>query len=580
MISYSPQVNFAGSDSFTVQVTDGIGINSIVVNVTIDPVNDAPVISEGVSVPVIMSEDNSPIAFALTLNATDVESNTITWSISTPASHGTATTSGTGILKAISYTPNADYNGPDSFVVTISDGNGGSDTITVNVTINPVDDAPVITQGVSTTVGMSEDSSPTSFSLTLNATDIDNTGSQLTWSISSAASHGTATASGTGLSKSIGYTPTLNHNGSDSFVVQVSDGTLTDTITVNVTIDPINDAPVCTDVPLVILQDTSGSVVPGCSDVDLNPLTFSIVSPASHGSASAGTNILNYTPNASYVGPDSFTYRANDGLLNSNISTVNVTVNHVNHPPVITEGTSTSVVMSEDGVPTGFSLTLNATDADGDTLTWSISSGASHGTATASGNGLSKAIGYSPTGNYNGSDSFVVQVSDGNSGTDTITVNVTINPINDAPVCAALPLSTAEDTMGEISPSCTDADGDPLTYSIVGSASNGTATVVSGKLRYTPAANYNGGDSFTYKANDTHVDSNTATVTVTVSAVNDAPVCAALPLSTAEDTMGEISPSCTDVDRGSIDIQHCGFREQRGRDCSLRETALYTGCQL
>ena len=183
----------------------------------------------------IMSEDNSPIAFALTLNATDVESNTLTWSISTPAIHGAATTSGTGISKAISYTPNADYNGPDSFVVSISDGNGGSDTITVNVTINPVDDAPVITQGVSTTVGMSEDSSPTAFSLTLNATDIDNTGSQLTWSISSAASHGTATASGTGLSKSIGYTPTLNHNGSDTFVVQVSDGTFADTITVNVT---------------------------------------------------------------------------------------------------------------------------------------------------------------------------------------------------------------------------------------------------------------------------------------------------------------------------------------------------------
>ena len=102
--------------------------------------------------------------------------------------------------------------------------------------------------------------------------------------------------------------------------------------------------------------------------------------------------------------------------------------------------------------------------------------------------------------------------------------------------------------MGEISPSCTDVDGDPLTYSIVGSASNGTATVVSGKLRYTPAANYNGGDSFTYKANDTHVDSNTAIVTVTVSAVNDAPVCTARSLTTAEDTQGEVAPNCTDVD--------------------------------
>ncbi len=433
-------------------------------------------------------------------------------------------------------------------MVSISDGNGGSDTITVNVTINAVDDAPVITEGVSTSVNMSEDSNPNAFSLTLNASDIDNTGSQLTWSISSQATHGTATATGTGLSKSIGYTPNLNHNGSDSFVVRVSDGTLADTITVNVTIDPRNDAPVCVDVPLVIPQDTPGSVVPGCSDVDGDSLSFSIVTNASHGTANAGINILNYTPNAGYIGPDSFTYRANDGLLNSNTSTVNVTVNHINHAPVITEGAITSVTMSEDGLPTAFSLTLNATDTDGDSLTWSISSGAGHGTATASGVGTSKAIGYSPTANYNGSDSFVVMVSDGNGGSDTITVNVTIDAVNDVPVCAALPLSTAEDTMGEISPSCTDADGETLTYSIVGAAGHGSASVVAGKLRYTPSANYNGGDSFTYKANDTHADSNTAAVTVTVSAVNDVPVCAALPLSTAEDTMGEISPSCTDAD--------------------------------
>ncbi len=554
VISYTPTANYFGPDSFVVRVTDGIGgSNSITVNVTIDPINDAPVITEGVSIPVIMSEDGSPVPFSLTLTATDVESNIITWSISTPAGHGSASASGAGSSKVISYTPTANFFGSDIFVVSISDGNGGSDTITVNVTINAVDDAPVITEGASTFVTMSEDSSPTAFSLTLNASDIDNTGSQLTWSISSQASHGTATATGTGLSKSIGYTPVANHNGSDSFIVQVSDGTLADTITVNVTIDPRNDAPVCGDVPLVISQDTSGSVVPGCSDVDGDSLSFSIVSNATHGTATAGTNILNYTPNTAYVGLDTFTYRANDGLVNSNISAVNVTVNHVNHAPVIAEGATTAVTMSEDGSPLAFSLNLNATDTDGDTLTWSISSVASHGTASASGTGSPKAIGYSPNANFNGSDSFIVMVSDGNGGSDTITVNLTINPVNDAPVCSALPLATAEDTMGEISPSCTDVDtGDVLTYSIVGSASHGATSVVSGKLRYTPTANYNGGDSFTYKANDTHVDSNTATVTVTVSAVNDAPVCSALPLATAEDTMGEISPSCTDVDTGDV----------------------------
>jgi hypothetical protein len=106
-----------------------------------------------------------------------------------------------------------------------------------------------------------------------------------------------------------------------------------------------------------------------------------------------------------------------------------------NQPPVITEGASIPVTMSEDGTPIAFSLTLHATDADSPTLTWSISGAATNGTATASGTGLSMVIGYAPNANYNGSDSFFVQVSDGSGGTDTITVNVTINAVNDAPVC-------------------------------------------------------------------------------------------------------------------------------------------------
>ena len=102
----------------------------------------------------------------------------------------------------------------------------------------------------------------------------------------------------------------------------------------------------------------------------------------------------------------------------------------VNTPPTITEGDSVNVTMSKNGSPIPFSLTLNATDPNaGQTLTWSISSVAGHGTATASGTGTSKSIGYTPTTNYVGGDSFIVQVSDG-SGTDTITVNVTVQDSN------------------------------------------------------------------------------------------------------------------------------------------------------
>ena len=124
-----------------------------------------------------------------------------------------------------------------------------------------------------------------------------------------------------------------------------------------------------------------------------------------------------------------------DGTETVTGPTWSFTTGAANQAPVITESDPQAVTMSEDGSPTAFSLTLHATDANaGDTLTWSVSTAATHGTATASGTGPSKAISYTPTANYNGPDSFVVQVADGNGGTDTITVNVTIQAVNDAPV--------------------------------------------------------------------------------------------------------------------------------------------------
>ena len=103
---------------------------------------NSPVITEGSSVDVTMDEDSSPTAFSLTLNASDSDGNTLTWSVSTSPTSGTASGSGTGASMDFSYTPNSDYNGSDSFIVTVSDGTGRSDTITVNITIDARNDAP------------------------------------------------------------------------------------------------------------------------------------------------------------------------------------------------------------------------------------------------------------------------------------------------------------------------------------------------------------------------------------------------------------------------------------------------------
>ena len=243
------------SYSICVRTTDSrSGVYNKVLTISVTNVNEAPVITEGASTSVTMDEDGSPVPFALTLNATDPESGTLTWSISGAASHGTATASGSGTSKAIGYTPTGNYNGSDSFIVQVSDGTN-SDTITVNVTINTVNDPPVITEGASAAVTMDEDGSPTAFSLTLNATDAD--GDPITWNINTAAGHGAASASGTSASVAVGYTPTGDYNGSDWFNVQASDGTDSDIISVNVTITAVNDAP--TDITL------SGTTVPSGS---------------------------------------------------------------------------------------------------------------------------------------------------------------------------------------------------------------------------------------------------------------------------------------------------------------------------
>lgn len=141
--------------------------------------------------------------------------------------------------------------------------------------------------------------------------------------------------------------------------------------------------------------------------------------------------VTGLAPNTSYF----FTFRATNatGTLWAPEAFGFNTLALPTFPPVIAGSAVTNVVMSEDSSPVPFSLTLHASDSDGDPLTWSISTNALHGTATASGTGASKEIGYTPIANYSGIDSFAVQVSDGQGGTDTITVNVTVQPVNDAP---------------------------------------------------------------------------------------------------------------------------------------------------
>ncbi len=445
------------------------------------PTNNAPVITQGDSVAVTLSKNNTPTAFSRSLNATDADGNTLTWSIQTAATHGTAgiVAPVTGGTVSLSYTPVTNYTGSDSFVVRVSDGQGGTDSITVNLTIQePPNTAPVITEGISVAVTLSKNNTPTAFSRSLNATDAN--GDSLAWSIATQAAHGTAgvVAPATGGTVSLSYTPVTNYTGSDAFIVQVSDGKGgTDTITVNLTIqEPPNTAPVITEGTAVAVTlsknntPTAFSRSLNATDANGDSLAWSISTQAAHGTAgivapaSGGTVSLSYTPATNYTGSDTFVVQVADGKGGTDTIQVNLTINPPpNTAPVIAGADTRALVISQNGYPAPFQLTLQATDADQDPLTWSVSNPAGHGSASLEATGNSAAIFYQPAAGFTGADSFTIQVSDGQGGSDTVIVQVTVENSSafDAWTYAAFAPLTPE-TEATVWGENADPDGDGL----------------------------------------------------------------------------------------------------------------------
>ncbi len=214
-----------------------------------------------------------------------------------------------------------------------------------------------------------------------------------------------------------------------------------------------------------------------------------------------------------YFGDDSFTYRTYDGTAQSAIATVSLTVDPVNDAP---EAGDLAENVVEDG---SLDFTLSGTDSDGDDLSYTVVSGPSHGTLS----GTAPNLTYTPDTDYNGPDSVSYRVSDGTADSLVATVAITVTPVNDAPVAEDINGSTLEDEALAVTLIGSDVDGDNLTYSIVSGPSHGTLSGTAPDLVYTPAANYSGSDSFTYRVNDGTVNSTVATVTLDIVEVDDTP---------------------------------------------------------
>jgi hypothetical protein len=397
--------------------------------------------------------------------------------------------------------------------------------------VTPVNNAPVANNQSVTT---NED---TSASITLTGSDPD--GNSLTFSVVSSPSHGTLT----GAVPNLTYTPAANYYGSDGFAFKATDGTLDSNIaTVSLTINSVNDAAVASSQSVTTNEDTAAAITLAGSDVDGDSLTFSVVGSPGHGALSGTAPNLTYTPAPNYSGSDSFTFKSNDGSMDSNIATVSITVMPVNDAPVATPQSFTT---DEDVAKT---ITLVGSDFDGDTISFNVVTPPSHGTLS----GTAPNLIYTPAANYYGSDNLTFKTNDGGLDSNTATVSITVTPVNDAPVATAQSFTTDEDVAKAITLTGSDIDGDAITFSVVANPTHGSLGGTAPNLTYTPAANYFGSDTFTFKTNDGTMDSNIATVSLTINSVNDPPVALGSTVVTLEDNTVVVTLSGSDVDGDSL----------------------------
>ncbi|TLM68804.1 MAG: tandem-95 repeat protein, partial [Actinobacteria bacterium] len=469
-------------------------------------------------------------------NDTDTESDPLTAALVLGPAHGTLTLNADG---SFTYVPDADWNGPDSFTYQADDGADLSNVATVDITVTPVNDAPVAADDAYTT---DEDTPLVIAAPGVLGNDTDIEGDPLNAVLVADVANGTLVLLADG---SFLYTPDADWNGTDSFTYYCNDGFDDSNVaTVWIAVTPVNDAPVAGADSYSTAEDTTLTVAaPGVlgndTDVDGDPLDAVLDTDVSNGTLTLNADgSFTYVPDADWNGSDSFTYHANDGTADSNIVTVDITVGPVNDAPVAADD---AYSVAEDTTLTVAALGVltNDTDIDGDPLDAVLDTDVSNGTLTLNADG---SFTYVPDADWNGSDSFTYHANDGTADSNIVTVDITVGPVNDAPVAVADSYSTAEDTTLTIAApgvltNDTDTESDPLTAALVLGPAHGALTLnADGSFTYVPDADWYGSDSFTYQADDGNDLSNVATVDITVTPVNDAPVAVDDAYTTDEDT--------------------------------------------
>lgn len=515
--TYTPTLLWVGTDTFTYRVNDGTTW-SAPATVTIGVSNGQPTALDDAA----SGSHDAPISGDVLANDLDPDGDPLTAVLVTDVASGGLALASDGTWT---YTPAAGFVGPDSFAYRASDGASVSTVATVSIDVTNA--APVAVDDTDT-IGHGRTLTRAAPGVVANDTDAD--GDALTTTLVSDVANGTLTLAADG---GYAYTPTPGFTGFDSFTYTATDGLAT-SAAATVTIEVTDAPPVAVDDAWIVLHDRDLVVAaPGVlaldSDPDGDALTASLDSGPSVGTLVGGVAAnggFTYRPAPGFVGADTFTYRISDGVQTA---TASVTITVINTPPVaFPDGASVrhdrTLVVAAPGV------LGNDVDANGDTLTASIVTGAAHGTVSLSANGRWS---YSPVPGYVGLDGFSYAASDG-AASATGTVVITVS--NVAPVAVADAYTLSQDTPTTIAAGSgvlandIDADGDTLNADLVSGPTNGTLVLsASGRFTYTPDDGFVGADTFTYHASDGIASSPIAVVALTVTARSPAPTALPTP---------------------------------------------------
>ncbi|MCF9173002.1 tandem-95 repeat protein, partial [Vibrio parahaemolyticus] len=534
--------------TISASVSDGVNptasdSDSLIVN----RVNDAPTVENAIA-DQVLSEDFA--SYTIDLNDAFKDSDSaLNFSVSGNSNVLVSIENGIATIS-----PTADWNGSETLTFTATDPSGESVSQTVNFTVAPVAD---IVADKTTVV----EDTPTIIKVLGNDT-FEGDDKVVSLDTNNGPANGTVSVNPDG---SVTYTPNDNYHGADSFTYIVTSGGVSESTTVNVDVTPVNDAPVAKDDIATTQEDTAVTidVLPNDTDIDGDTLRIDSASvPKEQGTVEVVNGKLVFTPAENFNGDAEITYTVTDGALTDQ-ATVKVTVNAVNDTPVV-ESNIADQALAEDFTP--YTIDLNTAFSDLDNvdgeLTFSVSGNSNIQVAIV--NGIAT---ITPTADWNGSETLTFTATDPSGESISQTVNFTVAPVADIVADKATVVEDTPTIIKVLGNDTFEGDGKVVSLDTNNGPANGTVSVnPDGSVTYTPNDNYVGKDTFTYVVTSGGVSEST-TVEVNVTPVNDAPVAKDDIATTQEDTAVTIDvlSNDTDVDGDKLSLQSASVPEAQGK---------------